>query len=261
MMPPEGLGITFENPEQIERFIVAYALKLIVFDAWDDYLGATGNQVYEAGFIRSRLNPLVEMARNHDCTILIVRHLNRKSGAKASERGTGSQAIRNVARHALIAGEATDDGAYDRSLSVHKSNLAPEAMTMLYRIEETSVDSPVGSKASITAPRVVWGDLSSQTADETVKAEASKTGRKSVKGDQARTFLEGLLGTAPRERANVHEALIQANINDRTARRALTAIGGRMVREGFGGTTWWLLAHQSREDIPLGNQVDAPSTP
>ena len=83
--------------------------------------------------VRRALHALSATAERTGAAILIVRHLNKSGGSNPLYRGGGSIGIIGAARAGMLVAADPSDGAR-RILAMTKSNLAPQAPALAFRI-------------------------------------------------------------------------------------------------------------------------------
>jgi hypothetical protein len=114
------------------------------------------------------LTPLVKLAAEAGCAIVLVRHLNKASGMSAMHRGSGTIAFAGITRSVVVAGklkEPAPDGA-THAIARTKGNLSKEPMAIGYRID-SAPDDP-------DSPLVRWCSPMALTADQLVGAGGAK---------------------------------------------------------------------------------------
>ena len=114
--------LTFEDPRLLQA-IKQTGAKLIVLDPLSSYFG-DGN-INASNEVRPKFNALIQTARETDCAIVIVNHLNKMSGIGAKYRVPGSIDVVGAVRSILLLARDPEDED-KRYLSLLKSNLAPE---------------------------------------------------------------------------------------------------------------------------------------
>ena len=92
-----------------------------------------------ANEVRSRMNYLIDVAKETGCAIVIVGHMNKMSGAKAMYRSLGSIDIVGSARSCLLIGTSAENPD-NRIMAVQKSNLAPKGKAIEFSINDSKVD-------------------------------------------------------------------------------------------------------------------------
>jgi len=113
--------------------------------------------------VRLALEPLKNLAREHDAAILVVRHLNKNTAAKAIYRGGGSIGLVGLCRSGLLVGE-NPDAPGERLLTQIKNNLAKRQPSLAYEIEFAD-----------GAPRVSWLGIREVSADQALLHNVGRT--------------------------------------------------------------------------------------
>lgn len=129
---------------EIRRWFAEVRPKLAIFDPVMAFLGSTKTGIDSE--VREALGPLKNIAAEHLCTIINLRHINKASGASANMRGTASTAFRNIARAGLVFGQHPEREE-QRVMAPNKNNLSARPPSLVYTIEAEGPDGP---------PRVVW---------------------------------------------------------------------------------------------------------
>jgi len=191
--------------------ILACGARLAVIDPLTACLeaGASPNLDHT---VRLALMPLVRLATETDCTILVLRHL-RKAGVRgpAMYRGLGSVGVVAAARMAWLLGRHPHD-ADARLLTVTKSNLGPVPPAKVFTLEDN---------------RVVW-----QSDDPDLKAE--NVGQTAV--TTAEDWLRAVLARGFHQAADVEAEAKAAGLAERTlwrARAALHVVSRKYQNEWF----------------------------
>ncbi len=203
----------------IEATIAAKNIGLVVVDPWVAYLDSKLSMNSDAD-VRRCLGQVAVMAERTGVSVLLVRHLNKKSGSNAIYRGGGSIGITGAARAVFMVGQDPDD-ADGRILACVKANLAPEPPSLRFRIE-----------AAGTTSRVVWGDSCDVSAEDILGTGAKTRGGKL---DQAKEIIEGILSGGPRGSNEVMEACTSEGIARSTyhkARKDLRVISEKTEYQG-----------------------------
>lgn len=138
--------------------------------------------------------PLVTLAAETGCAIVLVRHLNKTAGMSAKNRGSGTIAFTGITRSVIVAGtlkEPTPDGA-THAIARTKGNLSKDPKAIGYRLDSAPDDSD--------CPVVAWCGPIDLTADQLVGADGAKVSdaRKNAPARQeAKEILEQLLADGP----------------------------------------------------------------
>lgn len=108
--------------------------------------------------VRAALSPLVAMAQDKHCCVLMIRHVNKASGTNAMYRGGGSIGIIGSARFGFaVARDPADETGATRVLAPIKVNVGKEPLSIRYTLE---------SVEGMDVPRVVWGEECSITPED-----------------------------------------------------------------------------------------------
>ena len=197
-----------DDIDELEYLIKGVNAKVVVIDPITAFLSTKMAKAGDDPSTRQALMPLVELAKETDCAIILVRHWNKATGMSAKHRGSGTIAYGGLARSVLAAAELIqehENGA-THALAVAKSNLAPMPQALGYRLEPSNYDPDI--------PVVKWCGPIDMTADQLVGANGAKVGdaRKNAPlRDQAEEMLRELLADGPQPVADVSET-VQENV-------------------------------------------------
>lgn len=215
MLPslPEDIGLM---AELIQRHNVA----MVTIDPIMAYFGANINS-YRDQDVRRALAPLAKVGEATGAAIVLVRHLNKAMGGSAIYRGGGSIGIVGAARSGLLAAKHPDD-ENRRILASTKCNLGPQPPSLAYRLEGHANG----------AGYVVWEGVTTHTADALVSQPHSDEER--TAREEAIDFLRDVLASGPVPAKEILRQARDADINEKTLRRAKSDLGVTKRREGFG---------------------------
>ncbi len=208
-----------KNLDLLELHIKAYDARLLIIDPMAAFVvGADANKDQE---IRRVLYQLSKIGEKYRCTIVVMRHLNKRSGGSAIYRGNMSIGVIGHARTGLLVAPHPDDED-QRILAVSKCNLAAKPEALAYRLE------PQGEVC-----RVAWLGQTHFSADELVQQpqtdeERSAREAKATRVQMAREILELLLKDAPAGRLNIKQAkaeLQSAGLHGSSVDRAVKQLG------------------------------------
>lgn len=138
----------------VKDIIENFEPSLIVFDPIQSYIGRI--DMHRANEVRSTLDPLIKIARDRGCAIVLVAHLN-KSNAKAEYRTLGSVDFIAVCRSLLIVGKSQTDER-KRALFHKKSNCGPYGEALGYKISDTGHFTWIG-KTDLTEYEALGAEL------------------------------------------------------------------------------------------------------
>lgn len=116
----------------IEDLIITDNIGLVVIDPFEKY---TSENLYHPRGARAVVDPLANMARRTNCSIIIVRHLRKGATKNLLQAGTGSIAVAGGVRAGFILGRDSERQA-KRLLHNHKMSHGPEQDTLVFHIAE-----------------------------------------------------------------------------------------------------------------------------
>lgn len=129
---PQG---KYDKPriEAFAQLLTETKPKLVIIDPWSVYLGDDKN-MNKANDVRGVTTVLTTIAKEFNCAILIVAHVNKMPQMEnANNAVSGSTALIDAARSALCIRSLSVDS--DRRVIVHtKSNYSKKGKTICYRI-------------------------------------------------------------------------------------------------------------------------------
>ena len=139
--------------------------KLVIIDPWSVYIGGNKN-MNKANDVRAITNVLTVLAKEYNCAILIVAHVNKMPQTEnANNAVSGSTALIDSARSALCIRSFGANS--DRRVIIQtKSNYQKKAKSVCYKI--------VNQGENRTA-RFEWDDFSDLTEDDLTKS--ARTGK------------------------------------------------------------------------------------
>ncbi len=211
---------------KIEEQIVLTASVLWIIDVFTACLDSTVSVNSDAD-IRRVMSQLSAMAERTGCAIVLIRHLNKKSGTHAMYRGGGSIAITGASRSVLLVAVDPEDPE-SRILASVKSNLCKTPPSLRFHVESYGDTSCV-----------VWGDECDLLANDLLGQDHKPSG--GTKVEQAKTIIADVLMGGPRGEGEVLDAIEDAGISTATYWRARKALGVKSEKTGFGKDGEWLL--------------------
>ena len=120
--------------ERLEEAIKITGARLLILDPIQAYLG-TGTDINRANEAREMTKKLAALAEKYKCAILLIGHMNKAAGIKASYRGIGSIDFFAVARSVLLVGRIQGEENL-RAIVQIKNNLAPFGNTKAFEFTE-----------------------------------------------------------------------------------------------------------------------------
>jgi hypothetical protein len=187
--------------------------------------------------VRRALSPLAQIAEQHSCAVLLIRHLNKRGGSRSIYRGGGSIGFLGVCRSGWLI--ARDPVQTERCvLAQVKNNLAAAQPSLAYRVTPHEPDPPT----------LDWLGISAWTADQLLAGGACPA--PAAQRDRARDLLAALLADGPRTSREVWAAAQGHDLSERTIERAKHELAIRSVLVGAGAArlSYWLLPGQQLPD-------------
>ena len=140
------------------RMISDAGADVAIFDPINDFLDEDVNTNSDAS-IRRALGPLGEVLRKENCAGLLLRHMNKNTGAEAKFRGTGTTAYQNRARIHLIAARIQEDlrpgSGAEYALAIADSNLRRVRSEVL-TYDVVNSDTPSSDEDGDFVPKIIW---------------------------------------------------------------------------------------------------------
>jgi hypothetical protein len=196
--------------------------------------GCSSADIVKSHEARSVLGPLGDWAKTNQVAMLIVAHSNKirpGTGGQASDQISGSTAVVDAARSAIVLAHHADDmdlGEEERRRVVApvKANLSRRASGFLVTIGQGEARLPDGRV--IGAPVLRWGERV-EVADRAVMAS---DGPLESDRNDAETWMRHALADGPRPAAEILTSLVsEFGIPRRTAQRLRERIGATIEFE------------------------------
>ena len=186
--------------ERLEEAIKITNAKLLILDPIQAYLGAD-TDINRANEARDMTKKLGALAEKYKCAVLLIGHMNKASGIKASYRGIGSIDFFAVARSVLLVGRIEGEESL-RAVVQIKNNLAAFGNSKAFELSEEGFR---------------WIGDYDISADEVLGGIAPKAN----KLDQAkRLLLELAEGTNRMQSKDIFEIAKEEEISKRTLENA-----------------------------------------
>lgn len=175
--------------------------------------------------VRSRLQPLVDMAKENKVAILMVMHLNKGEHGSILHRLNGSVAFGALPRSVLFAGTHALTG--QKSIDCIKHNLSagdPEPI-------EFALNEELG--------RIEWRGINMDLTAKAIYNSKLRANRGS-QGEGAEDFLRDILSGGEVESKRIFSEARDRGISDMTLKRAKAKVGVRARKRGIGeGSRWF----------------------
>ncbi len=248
----EPLSIPQDVP-LLERAIRQVGASLVVIDPIMAFLSGEVNSNRDQD-VRRALTPLKRMAERTGTAVVLVRHLNKTPGGNPLYRGGGSIGIIGAARSGLVVGRHPDDEDL-RVLAGQKNNLSLPPESLAYSIQT----------AENGAARISYRGVSEATAAQLLRVPADDGDRPAL--SKATEFLRSELRAGPMSFRSVMSSARDADISERTLKRAKQTLGVVSRKESNGPWTWNLPGHRPHASTagpvgtvgPLGTLGTLPS--
>jgi DNA repair protein RadA/Sms len=146
--------------EKLEELIDRHFIKLLVIDPLAAHVGVRDlNSDQE---MRKLLTPLKHLAEKHSCTIILIRHLNKKQDVSKMYRGGGSIGISGAARAVLSLERDEGDPSVVHVRSVKQSLAKP--LSARFRVVEIN-----------STPSIEW--MEAEEAREPAQSRSAQANR------------------------------------------------------------------------------------
>lgn len=192
--------LSFDDP-RLRDAVIQIEAKLLILDPLSSYIGKAVS-LNMANEVRTQFNPLIQLAKETGCAIVVVAHLNKMSGVRAIYRSTGSIDVVGAARSSLLIARTGTEHPEERIMVIQKSNLAPTGKGILFSAGD----------------RIEWIGEVETTADEVLGNLCPATGRPGRQHDLAREIIQLLLENGDVRQAEIAEKMEQAGIGWGTAK-------------------------------------------
>jgi AAA domain-containing protein len=232
---PRCGGVTLGDIEILRQALADKRPGLVVIDPLQAYLGSQVD-IHRANETRPILAGLATLAEQHNCAILLIRHLSKALQDRAVYRGLGSIDFAAAARSILLAGQ--DPQAPSRRVLVHvKSSLAPLGLSLGFELREG---------------QFLWTGPSDITAEAMLRPYQPEEERSAV--EEAQDFLRQSVAAGEKPANEVLKEAKKAGLSERTIDRAKKGIvKARKAQvagepKGSGPWVWYLVEDQGCQE-------------
>lgn len=190
-----------EDTERLRKVVEQHDIKVVFIDPITAFLSTKQVKAGDDPSTRQALMPLVTIARDTGCAIVLVRHLNKAKGMSAKHRGSGTIAYTGITRSVIVAAALKEPelNGPTHAIAIVKANLAKKLSPMGYSVHSDTENPDI--------PVIKWhGELAHLTADALVSADGAKVGdaRKAAPvAEGATEMLRDLLADGPMEQAEI----------------------------------------------------------
>lgn len=207
--------LTFSDERLFEAIRQTQA-KLIVLDPLSAYIGEF-TSLNSANEVRSQFRPLIDIAKEQRCTIIVVHHMNKANGQKAVNRAVGSVDIVGAARCVLLVGRTDKDRPNERILAQVKSNLAPTGSAVVFTLGKNGIE---------------WLEETSKTADEILGNAFSSMGRPDEQIQKAKEILTQMLSNnKPKAQSEIMEQFKSIGVSESTVKKAKVMLSIKSIKQ------------------------------
>ncbi|MDD4495278.1 MAG: AAA family ATPase, partial [Eubacteriales bacterium] len=190
--------------KRLEQGIQETGAKVIILDPLQAYLGGDVD-MHRANEVRPVFKRLFAMAGKTGCAVILIGHMNKAQGVKASYRGLGSIDFRAAARSILLVGKSKENPKL-RIVAHDKSSLAPEGKSIAFEL---------GDNCNFR-----WKGFCDTTVDELL----SGAGSVQTKTMQMEQVLKDML-EVPVQATEIYQVAADLGIEERTVKIAKKNIG------------------------------------
>ena len=216
---PDG-AVSLED--DLEAAVIKSNAKILVLDPIQSFIGEN-TDMNRANSVRPKMNRLKEVAEKTGCAVILIGHLNKNMGGKASYRGLGSIDFSAAARSILAIGRPADNPRI-RVMAHQKSNLGPIGQSLAF---------------SLNDGKVSWVGPLDITADELFSTSPPE--KEMSKSFEAILFLSVFLKNGERSYKEIMKAAEKEGINKRTVLRAKDELDISSVKHSDGW--YWVFAN------------------
>lgn len=224
---------TLADVAMLREIVTRTQARLVIVDVLMAYI-PTGTDSYRDQDMRRVLARLSALAESTDCTILLLRHLNKGKGDPLY-RGGGSIGIVGASRVGLLAASDPEDEDI-RVLAPIKNNLAPPQPSLTYRLTGDEVYD-VG--------RIEWTGESTKDAYSLLSEQKQGTVQTTV--EEATEWLADYMKGAEKDAQGrvksrgIKDAAKLKGFSLSSIDRAASKLNMVIKSEGFPRITWWSL--------------------
>ena len=244
-------------------------IKLVVIDPAGAYIGSTGVDDHKDSDLRSLLGPLSDLGNKYKITIVLVKHLNKGTNAKAVNKVSGGAGYVNAVRAAyLIAPDPTREDESKKLFLPMKFNIVKKPPGLKFHLEPCFVGEQdeilskfpqiVGDDRESLASQlhyVKWDGMTSVTADNAVAHGNSNDSKgKPSRVKDCADWMPNFMGHYSWPDQELMDAGDDAGFGPGIMRRTKTALRAqKMLRsrqEGVGGLWWNWIGDEQKPQRP-----------
>ena len=207
---------------------------VIAFDTVNEYLDPRGSTDKSRDVVQA-LQPFHRLARELNCSVIILRHLTKDHSKKAMYRGQGSISFSAKARVVVAVGLDPIDDDITR-FALTKLTFVKNRFADAFYVEDQS------TQEDLIKFKFKWLDpIPGLTSDQILGTQTDGgPGRPRDKRDEAKEFLLDRLDEGPMERSKIYTMAVKAKHSIATLKNAATEL--RIVKwQKRKGWWWWAL--------------------
>ena len=212
------------NDEKLKQTIQDVGAKLLVIDPFQAYIG--DSDLSSVTGMRRVMSKLGQWAAAYNCAVVLVGHLNKKSGQKELYRGLGSVDIMAAARSVMQI-EKIEDGSSVRLLRHVKSSLSGTGATLVFDIGQDGRFRWLSDETAETARQHLFQDTYAMEANANNKLQT------------AANVMVKMLTDGPQSAKAISDEIMKKGIGERTIKSAKKRLGIISFRKA--GQWYWNL--------------------
>lgn len=201
-----------DHADALARHAVNVGARLIVIDPYSAHSSGDSHRDSDS---RQAMGPLHRALAEYDLAAILIMHLNKSESSELFKAISGSNALFNAPRSALLWGcDPGDEDGPLRVLAHGKSNLGVLAPSQSWRMDTKWIHADSGEAMEV-GQVVYLGESDVSTSDLLRGSDEQAPER-----DAARAFLLDHLALGPVRSGEVNEAAAKAKIAEATLKRA-----------------------------------------
>lgn len=208
----EANKLTFAD-ERIGEVIRQTGAKLLILDPLSSYIGMCS--INSANEVRPQFNHLIRAAKENDCAIIVVDHMNKMTGQSIIFRTVGSIDIVGAVRSVVTV--VMNSGRDKRYFVLSKSNLAPLGSCIVFTLDNNGI---------------TFLEEMDARAEELIENGTSVIGRPDERLQEAVQFIRTMLDEGAVPSSECEKRLDEAGIKTSTAKTAKKLLGVVSTKTG-----------------------------
>ena len=223
--------VVLTDASVIVQAIRARDAQIAVFDPFQSFLPPK-TKMNEMETVRPVVDGLAAIAKETQCCVILLGHLNKSKQESASYKFLGSVDWYNSARSVMLARMDPDNKPDGRLFFQLKNSLGAQATGgWTFSISDTS------------APPFLWGKSTDATVESSFDTEKGPSG---TKREEAEEFLRGELAGGERPVEELKSAATRIGVSWRTVWEAKRTLRVKARKDGFQGPWLWSLPKDAK---------------